>query len=203
MQARPCSGSGTFCCVFAIAVHALRNGQARAAKSPSANAVLNSLLAAGFLCTASEQRIRYTAAGMPKRIGHATHTEDGRTAELAEGSQIVRLDVVVDVVVWSGCVFLTTSSRHIIIIGLLYGWGFSVITVCVCVCRRRRPLAKCANKNVFVCVCFLFAPVFSTWQRPDVNYLNCGVLRNNCLVRLGESRDNIDRARTAFLTVAR
>lgn len=67
---------------------------------------------------------------------------------------------------------------------------------------RKVRLAKCANKNVFVCA-FLFAPVFSTWQRPDVNYLNCGVLRNNCLVRLGESRDNIDRARTAFLTVAR
>ena len=37
----------------------------------------------------------------------------------------------------------------------------------------------------------------------DVNYLNCGSLRNRFILRLNESKDNIERARDAFQTVTR
>lgn len=40
-------------------------------------------------------------------------------------------------------------------------------------------------------------------QKPDVNFLKCGTLRSNFVVRLMESRDNIERARTAFQVVSK
>ncbi|KAJ6636227.1 Protein tweety-2 [Pseudolycoriella hygida] len=38
-------------------------------------------------------------------------------------------------------------------------------------------------------------------QSDDVNFINCGNLRNRFILRLNESRDNIERARGAFLTI--
>lgn len=37
----------------------------------------------------------------------------------------------------------------------------------------------------------------------DVNYLSCGSLRNRFILRLNESRDNIERARDAFQLVSK
>lgn len=47
--------------------------------------------------------------------------------------------------------------------------------------------------------------IFNLLQRrmDDVNYLSCGSLRNRFILRLNESRDNIERARDAFQSVSK
>ncbi|XP_037036928.1 protein tweety-2 isoform X1 [Bradysia coprophila] len=54
----------------------------------------------------------------------------------------------------------------------------------------------CMRPNDFLC------RQVAMRRMDDVNFLNCGSLRNRFILRLNESRDNIERAREAFLTVS-